>query len=248
VRRRSRDVLMIGEEQLLDVVDLGRLEEPEQITEGRPWGTPAADRHKPREPARAAAQAVEVGGVENGGAGASDINEDELVEPAASAGGDLRREPGPVGADVRGARGTRALSRSRPRLSGAAASVGIAAVLGLVTVIALETRGPQPRSPQAGPQREEPQTRAPRPEGDRGHENAPADREPSGARSGERRAARRASPPGSGALAETRPAPSPDPVATSAQAPSVAPAATPAPPAAAAQNASPVVVQQEFGP
>lgn len=246
MRRGSRNVFVIGEEQLLGEGELGRLEEPEQVAERRPWGAPTADRCEPEGWARAVAPRVEAVRVENGVGTATEIN-DELVGPPASADADLRREPEPIGADVRGARGTRAPSRARPWRSGAAACVGIAAVLGAMTAIALETGGPQPPSPQDRAQREEPQARAPRPDGERRHESARADREPSGARSGEGRAARKASPPASASSGKTTSAPSPDPVATSAQAPSVTPAATPAP-AAPAQNASPAVVQREFGP
>ena len=243
MRRRSRDVLVIGEEGLLDEVDPGLLQEPEPATEAAPSAgvAPKLPVASDREPA--GMPGVEPEAAETGDAEASDFDEigDESEERRAPAGIDGDQEPELVGEGARDARTTRGPSCARPRPRGATATVGIAAVLVTVTTIALQSggSGPSPPDPQAE-----------RPEGE-----APAPR--ANARRGPERGRRAASDPArgdgdsrAGELSGLPVVASTTPTVTTAPVPPPAPAPTPppTPTSGPAQGASRAMVQREFGP
>ena len=242
MRRRSRDVLVIGEERLLDELDLGLLQEAQRATDAAPSVgiAPKVGVARDREPAGIAA--VEPDAAENGDAEASDFDDiGDEPQQRAPAGIDGDREPEPVGASVRGARTSHAWSRPRSRGLGTAASVGIAAVLATVVMIVLETGGSETSPPDPRVGRQELEARAP-------HGGLRR------ARQGERRE-RAVSQPArgdGGAQAHRSSAPSAASTAADAATAPVARAVAPEPsPArstpAQAQEAGPAVVQQEFG-
>jgi hypothetical protein len=247
VRRRSRDVLVIGE-RLLDEVDLGLLQEPEPATEaalraGIALKLPVV---RDREPAGKAA--VEPKAAEKGDAERSDFDDigEEPQERRAPAGIDSEREPEPVGTDVRDETAGRPSSRPRPSGWGTAASVAIAAVLATVVtiVIAPGGSGTSPPDPRVGRQEAE----APGPHGGLGPASQVERREPAvpepGRGDGEAQASGSSAPSAPSTTAEAATAPVP----TAAQAPIPEPSPAPRSMSAPARDAGPAVVHQEFGP
>src|SRR5918994_6453189 len=130
--RRSREVFVIGEEQLLDEAAgpvLGERQEPQRRASES--GSRDDDNREERSgPLEAALEALAC----NGAAGR--IHFDRHA-PSASAAAHPPTTPTEelAGAGLRGAPDSRAPSRPRPRLSGVAASVGIVAVLAAGAVV-----------------------------------------------------------------------------------------------------------------
>lgn len=225
---------MIGEEQLLGEADSGLLQETQ----------PGIDADRCAAIAPGLPPVVEPQAVATGEAAVGDlraIGAEPDGRPAAAGGGEQELEPAPAGA--RGARKSRAPSWPRP--SGAAASVAIAAVLATVVAIALESGRPAPSAPPPPTEHKEREALAPHPNPERSDrverpERAiPEPRRADGA--AQSRGSSPASPvptrPMAGGTAAAPPAPAP-------------PNATPgAPPTeAAVRDASPAIVQEEFGP
>jgi hypothetical protein len=243
VRRRSRDVLVIGEEQLLGEVELGPLAKPQPAAEA-PYGAalaPTLPVARDREPAGIAA--VELEAADKGDSARSDFDQlgDEPERRRALAGIDGDQMPEPVGGDARAARMSHA--SSRPRLAGwsAAVSAGVAAVLVAVATIALQSGGSGPSPPDPHAQRAEGEAPAPRAKARPGpNRRGRAPSEPTRA-DGDSRAGEPSAPP---VVASTTPAVTTAPVPPPAPAPTPAPTPTSAP----AQNASQAMVAREFGP
>jgi hypothetical protein len=235
MKRRSRDVLVIGEEQLLGELDLGVLEKPQPAAEVAPSPRigPKVPVSRDREPAGIATAEPEAA---------------HHLQPGRAAAGIDGEECERIGASVRGARTRGRSSQARPWGLGSAGSVGIAAVLATVLTIVLETGGSGPSRPDLRTGRQDPEARGPHAgvgRTDQGERRAPAVPEPGGgdgaaqapgssAPSASSRTADAATPPL--ATASRAPAPEPRPVPSSSS--------TSAP----AREASRATVQREFGP
>jgi hypothetical protein len=237
---------VIGEEQLLNELDVGLLQEPQPATEVAPSAGIAPTVRVVRVGEPAGISAVEPNAAVTGGAEDREFDEiGDEPQQRAPAGIDGEREPEPVSANVRPARTSHAWSRSRPRGLGAAATVGIAAVLATVVMIVLETGGSEPSLPDPRVGRQELEARALHAglrragRGERGERAVP---EPARG-DGRAQAHQSSAPSATSTTADAATAPVPAPRAAAPE-PSPAPRSTPAP----AQNASPAVVQQEFGP
>lgn len=241
MRRRSHDVLVIGEEQLLDELDLGLLQEPQPATEAAPSAEIAPKVRVVRDDEPAGIAAVEPDVAEKGDAQASDFDEiGDEPQQRAPAGIDGEPEPQPVGANVRRARTSHAWSRPRSRGLGIAATVVIAAVLATVVMIVLEIGGSEPSPPDPRVGRQELEARAPHAGLRRAGQGERRERAVPEPARGDGGAHRSSAPSGGSTTADTATAPVARAVAPE---PSPAPRSTPAP----AQEASPAVVQQEFG-
>lgn len=242
MRRRSRDVLVVGEEQLLDDVDLGLLQESQPATEAAPSvgiapRVPVVGDRKP-----AGIAAVEPEAAETGDAEASDFDGiGDEPQPRAPAGIDGEPEREPVGAHVPGAPGTFAPSRPRPRPSGATATVGIAAVLVTATAIALQSGGSGPSHSDPQVERGEGEAPAPRANVRHGPERRRRAALKAARGDGDSRAGEQSALP---VVASTTPTVTTAPVAPSAPALTPTPRPTSAPP----EGASRAMVQREFGP
>lgn len=235
---------MIGEDQLLDELDLGLLQEPQPATAAARSAGIARKVRVVRVGEPAGISAVEPNAAEKDDAEASDFDEiGDEPQQRAPAEIDGEREPEPVSANVRRARTSHPWSRPRPRGLGTAATVGIAAVLATLVMIVLETGGSKPSLPDPPLRRQELEARAPHAGLRRAGQGEPRERAVSepGRGGGGAQAHRSSAPSDALTTADAATAPVARAVAPE---PSLAPRFTPAP----TQEASPAVVQREFGP
>lgn len=222
MRRRTRPVFVIGEEQLLAETDLGLLEEP-LVAPAIRVSAPGVEASADIAPLPDVAQ--------------------ELVAPLVTEHiPEVTAREAESEAPARGRRLGRRPSRaaSPPRVPAAAATVGIGATAAVIAALALQGRGeaptPSPAAERAqAKSRPARETQPPARSGGRPKPDWPPKREPMAA---EREIAVQVP---SAALEPVAPTPAP----VSASGPNPAPASRAAEPA---QPASPAVVHQEFGP
>ena len=236
-------MLVIGEEQLLDELDLGLLQEPQPATEAAPSAGIAPTVRVAMDRERAGISAVAPGAAERGEGETSNFAGIGDEPSRAPAGIDGEQEAEEAGANVRGARRSHPWSRSRPRGLGTAVTVGISAVLAMVVMIVLETGGSEPSLPDPRVGRQELEARAPHAalrRAGQGERRERAVLEPARGDGGAQ-AHRSSAPSDASTTADAATAPVARAVARE---PSPAPRSTPA----RAQEASAAVLRQEFGP